>query len=52
MKIIDDVKAALSGLLSPEKREVITGNLEIRQVFTISKTIIAGSYGIRWNSET
>ncbi|RTL01339.1 MAG: translation initiation factor IF-2 [Proteobacteria bacterium] len=41
-EIIDDVKAALSGLLSPEKREVITGNLEIRQVFTISKTIIAG----------
>lgn len=41
-EIIDDVKAALSGLLSPEKREVITGNIEIRQVFTISKTLIAG----------
>lgn len=41
-EIIDDVKAALSGLLSPEKREVVTGNIEIRQVFTISKTIIAG----------
>ena len=39
---IDDVKAALSGLLSPEKREVITGNIEIRQVFTINKSIIAG----------
>ena len=41
-EIIDDVKAALSGLLSPEKREVITGNIEIRQVFTINKSIIAG----------
>ncbi|RTL12082.1 MAG: translation initiation factor IF-2 [Neisseriaceae bacterium] len=41
-EIIDDVKAALSGLLSPEKREVITGNIEIRQVFTINKSVIAG----------
>lgn len=41
-EIIDDVKAALSGMLSPEKREVITGNIEIRQVFTINKAVIAG----------
>lgn len=41
-EIIDDVKAALSGLLSPEHREVITGNIEIRQVFTINKSVIAG----------
>lgn len=41
-EIIDDVKAALSGLLSPEKREVITGNIQIRQVFTINKSVIAG----------
>lgn len=41
-EIIDDVKAALSGMLSPEKREVITGNIEIRQVFTINKSVIAG----------
>lgn len=41
-EIIDDVKAALSGLLSPEQREVITGNIQIRQVFTINKSVIAG----------
>jgi translation initiation factor IF-2 len=41
-EIIDDVKAALSGLLSPEKREVITGNIQIRQVFTFGKMSIGG----------
>ncbi len=34
---VDEVKAALSGMLSPEKREQITGLVEIRQVFRISK---------------
>ena len=34
---VDDVKAALSGMLAPEKKEVITGLVEIRQVFRISK---------------
>jgi len=27
------VKAAMSGMLSPEKREVVTGMVEVRQVF-------------------
>ncbi|WP_028454366.1 translation initiation factor IF-2 [Chitinilyticum litopenaei] len=34
---VDDVKAALSGMLAPEKREQIIGMVEIRQVFTVSK---------------
>ena len=34
---VDEVKAALSGMLSPEKREEVIGMVEIRQVFTISK---------------
>ncbi|WP_269532693.1 translation initiation factor IF-2 [Chitinimonas sp. BJYL2] len=34
---VDEVKAALSGMLAPEKKEQITGMVEIRQVFTISK---------------
>jgi translation initiation factor IF-2 len=34
---VDDVKAALSGMLAPEKKEQIIGLVEIRQVFTISK---------------
>jgi translation initiation factor IF-2 len=42
---VDEVKAALSGMLSPEKREQITGMVEIRQVFVISKIgTIAGCY--------
>jgi translation initiation factor IF-2 len=34
---VDDVKAALGGMLSPEKKENILGLAEIRQVFRISK---------------
>jgi translation initiation factor IF-2 len=42
---VDDVKAALSGMLSPEKREDIIGLVEIRQVFRATKIgTIAGSY--------
>ncbi|MBI3285248.1 MAG: translation initiation factor IF-2 [Burkholderiales bacterium] len=40
---VDEVKAALSGMLAPEKREQITGMVEIRQVFLVSKVgAIAG----------
>jgi translation initiation factor IF-2 len=35
--VVDDVKAALSGLLAPETRERFLGNAEILEVFTISK---------------
>jgi translation initiation factor IF-2 len=35
--VVDEVKAALSGMLAPEKREVALGVVEIRQVFKISK---------------
>ncbi|MFC5301229.1 translation initiation factor IF-2 [Azospira restricta] len=42
---VDEVKAALSGMLAPEKKEEITGTVEIRQVFRISKVgAIAGCY--------
>ncbi|MFM9968922.1 MAG: translation initiation factor IF-2 [Burkholderiales bacterium] len=34
---VDDVKAALSGMLSPEKKENILGLVEIRQIYRISK---------------
>lgn len=34
---VDEVKAALSGLLAPEKREQTLGMVEIRQVFMVSK---------------
>jgi translation initiation factor IF-2 len=34
---VDDVKAAMSGMLTPEKKEEITGLVEIRQVIQVSK---------------
>ncbi|MEJ8475123.1 translation initiation factor IF-2 [Roseibium algae] len=35
--LVDDIKAAMSGLLSPERRETFIGNAEIKEVFNISK---------------
>lgn len=35
--LLDDVKAAMSGLLSPERRETFLGNAEILEVFNITK---------------
>ena len=34
---IDDVKAALSGMLAPEQKENVIGTVEIRQVINVSK---------------
>jgi len=40
---VDEVRAALSGMLAPERKEQITGMVEVRQVFKISKVgTIAG----------
>ena len=42
---VDEVKAALSGMLAPEKKENILGLVEVRQVFKISKVgAVAGCY--------
>ncbi|HEY9146076.1 MAG TPA: translation initiation factor IF-2, partial [Thiobacillus sp.] len=42
---VDEVKAALSGMLAPEKKESVIGTVEVRQVFVISKVgTIAGCY--------
>ncbi len=35
--IVDDVKAALTGLLAPETREKFLGNAEVLEIFTITK---------------
>jgi translation initiation factor IF-2 len=35
--LVDDVKKAMSGLLTPERRETMLGNAEILEVFNISK---------------
>jgi translation initiation factor IF-2 len=34
---VDDVKAAMTGMLAPEQREEVIGSAEIRQVFKVSK---------------
>jgi len=41
--VINDVKDAMEGMLSPEIKEEITGNVEIREIYKISKVgTIAG----------
>lgn len=42
---LDDIKAAMSGLLEPEYREVSLGKAEVRQVFKLPKGgFVAGCY--------
>jgi translation initiation factor IF-2 len=42
---IDDIKAAMEGLLAPSFEEVITANIDVRDVFKISKVgTVAGCY--------
>jgi translation initiation factor IF-2 len=42
---VEEVKAALSGMLAPERKESVVGMVEVRQVFKISKVgTVAGCY--------
>jgi translation initiation factor IF-2 len=41
---INDVEAAIKGMLAPTFKEVVLGRVEVRQVITISKMLIAGCY--------
>lgn len=41
-KLIDDIQAALAGMLEPVFHEVIEGHAEVLQVFKAGKTLIAG----------
>ena len=41
---INDVEAAITGMLAPEFKEVILGRVEVRQVISVPKAIVAGSY--------
>jgi translation initiation factor IF-2 len=44
-KVIDDVKAALEGMLEPEMEEIVTAKADVRAVFKVGKTVqIAGLY--------
>ena len=42
---VDDVKAALTGMLSPDEKENVLGSIEIREIYKVSKIgTIAGCY--------
>ena len=42
---IEEITAAMKGMLAPKYREVLLGHVEVRQIFKISKVgTIAGSY--------
>lgn len=42
---VDEIKAALSGLMSPERKESITGLIDIREIYRIPKVgTVAGCY--------
>lgn len=44
-QMVDEIKAAMSGMLAPEKKESVIGMVEIRQVFHISRVgTVAGCY--------
>lgn len=42
---IDDVKSAMEGMLEKVKKEIVTGQVEVREVYKISKVgTVAGAY--------
>ena len=41
---INEIEAAMRGMLTPEFKEVILGRAEVRQVISTPKAIVAGSY--------
>ena len=54
-KVVEDMEAAMKGMLDPEYEEKVTGTLEIRQIFKFSKVgLIAGCHvtsGVVKNNE-
>ena len=41
-ELLDQVKEAMAGLLDPELREAVIGHAEVKQVFELTKGIVAG----------
>ena len=41
-ELIDQLKEAMAGLLDPEHRETVIGHAEVKQVFQLSRGIVAG----------
>jgi translation initiation factor IF-2 len=47
---VEEIKAALSGMLAPERKEQVIGLVDVRQVFRISKVgAVAGCYVLEGN---
>jgi translation initiation factor IF-2 len=43
-KVTEEITAAMMGLLDAEERETIQGQAEVRQIFKVGKSVIAGSF--------
>ncbi len=43
-KITEEIEAAMVGLLDATEKETIQGQAEVRQIFKVNKTVIAGSF--------
>jgi len=43
-KVTEEITAAMMGLLDAEERETIQGLAEVRQIFKVGKSVIAGSF--------
>ena len=41
-ELLDQIKDAMAGLLEPELRETVIGHAEVKQIFQLSKGIVAG----------
>jgi translation initiation factor IF-2 len=41
-ELIDQMKEAMAGLLDPEHRETVIGHAEVKQIFKLSRGIVAG----------
>jgi translation initiation factor IF-2 len=41
-ELIDQMKEAMAGMLDPEHRETVIGHAEVKQIFKLSKGIVAG----------
>ena len=49
-KVVEDMEAAMKGMLDPEYEEKVVGTLEIRQIFKFSKVgLIAGCHVLTGN---
>jgi translation initiation factor IF-2 len=41
-ELIDQIKESMAGLLDPEHRETVIGHAEVKQIFKLSKGLVAG----------